>query len=169
MPAGANFWRLVLITLVLLLFAGCATKTRTMQEQTSINVVAETPVGPVKITGNIERRQNEQTKVEFTPPPWLKAVSSGVGTYLSGGAGIGGLLYGLWATRKRRLEVEKKERQKESETAELAKKRDYYLRELCRGISKYLNQTDKDHAIALRACLKESLSKDTRDAIRDFI
>jgi len=161
--------RLLLLVCAACCLSGCMTKTRTMQENTQVNLMAETPVGQIQVTGTIDRTQNEQTELKINLPPMVQGAISSATTYLTGAGGIAGLAYGWYATRQRRLKLEEAKREKESHAAELAKKRDYYLRELCRGVSKYLNQTDPEHAAALRSCLKESLSKDTRDAIRDFI
>lgn len=161
--------RLILLILMVLMLSGCMTKTRTMQEKTQVNLVAETPVGQIQVTGTVDRTQNEQSELKINLPPMIQAAVGSVGTYLSGAGGIAGLAYALYATRQKRLKVEEAERTKEQDLAAQLEKQNYYLRELCKGVSKYLSKASEEDAIALRACLKESLSKDTRDAIRDFI
>ena len=161
--------RLIILVLCALCMSGCMTKTRTMQENTQVNLMAETPIGQIQVTGTVDRTQNEQTELKVHLPPMLQAAVGSVGTYLSGAGGIGGLAYAWWATRQKRLKLEQAEKEKESEAQRLADQRDTYLRELCRGVGKYLSTTTPENNEALRQCLREALSRDTRDAIRDFI
>jgi hypothetical protein len=160
--------KLLALFFVVLCLAGCFKQTRTMQENTQVNLKAQTWAGEVQVTGVIDRTQNEQTEVKVNLPP-LPPIVSSIGTYLTGAGGVGGLLMALYATRQKRLKLEEAERTKERDLAAQLEKQNYYLRELCKGVSKYLSKASEEDAIALRACLKESLSKDTRDAIRDFI
>jgi len=161
--------RLCILLLCILCTAGCFTKTRTMQENTQVNLTAETPIGQIQVTGTVDRTQNEQSEIKINLPPMLQAAVGSVGTYLSGAGGIAGLAYALYATRQKRLKLEEVERTKEQDLAAQIEKQNYYLHEMCKGVSKYLSKAPEEAAASLRACLKESLSKDTRDAIRDFI
>jgi hypothetical protein len=143
-----------------------------MQENTQVNLVAETPIGPIKLTGNIHRTQHETTELKLRAPALLKAaLTSGFGM-MTGGVGVAGLVYGLVTSVKarRRKEDHLTIQGAQSESiSELAKDRDMYLREMCNGIRKWMSKADAEDEIALRQSMKESMSQTTRDAVRDFI
>ena len=161
--------RLIGLLLIIICMSGCFKQTRTMQENTQVDLKAQTWAGEVHVTGVIDRTQQEQTELKVELPPIVKSTIGAATSYLTGAGGIAGLAYGWWATRQKRLKLEEAEREKEAESAELAAKRDHYLRELCQGVSMYLRAVDDETGKQLKHYLKEAMSKDTRDAIRDFI
>lgn len=159
-------------TLILLAAAiclsGCFTKTRTMQEATKLDVVADTPVGQIHVRGNINRNQNEQTELKVEVPEGLKNLAGSAASYLPAGGGILGLVYALYATRKRKREVQEKEEEKVKLAEKHLEQQKHYLHEICRGVGLFLARADADDVAELKRCLKESMSHDTRNAVREF-
>ena len=150
--------QILLLLLIAVCLSGCYKKTRTMQEDTKLDLVAKTWAGDIHVQGTINRVQNEQTELKLSVPDFIKNAGTAAVSYLSGAGGVVGLGYALYATiRKRRMLVAKKEEQ------------DVYLREICKGIAKFLNQVDEEVGEHLKRCLREATSRDTRDAMRDFI
>ncbi len=159
-----------------LFLTGCATQTRDMQENTQINLQAETPIGPIKLTGTIHRTQHETTELKLNAVEIFKAAATGGFGMMTGGVGVAGLAYGLFTSVKARRRKEdhltiqgeaKKER--DESMAELARDRDVYLKELCKGVSKYMNKAPEEEVKKLKQSFKESMSRDTVKAVEDFI
>ena len=161
--------RLILLLCFVLCTTGCFTKTRTMQENTQVNLKAMTWAGEVQVIGTVDRTQSEQTEMKVNLPPALGELGGAVTTYLTGVGGIGALGMALYATIRRRKDLKVKDVESESKQAELAEQRDIYLRELCRGISKFMRSADDATVATLKSALKEEMSRDTRAAISDFI
>lgn len=160
--------RLIVLVMVGLCLTGCFKQTRVMQEQTKVDLVAQTPIGEIRVTGVVDRVQNEKTEFNVVLPPILQVASSAVTSYLTGAGGIAGLAYAWYATRSKRLKLEEAKREKESDAVRLAAQRDHYLREICHGVAMYLREVDDRVGELLKHHLAEAMSKDTRDAVRDF-
>jgi hypothetical protein len=160
--------RLFTLFFVVMCLGGCFSSTRELTEKTQLNLVADTPIGPIKVTGDIDRKQTAQTQLSVDVPEGLKDLGGSVVSYVSGFGGVTGLGLALYATIKRRksaaehLETVKK---KEKEHAE---RMQHYLSEICQGISQYLAHASDEDAKELRRCLKESTSRDTRTAVSEF-
>ena len=160
--------RLMVLVLVMLCMTGCFKQTRVMQEQTKVNLVAQTPIGEIRVTGVVDRVQNEKTEFNVVLPPLLQAASGAVTSYLTGAGGIAAMAYAWYATRSKRLKLEEAARDKESNAVRLAAQRDHYLREICHGVAMYLREVGDTTGERLKHHLAEAMSKDTRDAVRDF-
>ena len=162
----------LLLVLMVCFMGGCAATTRDMQEQTQVNLTADTPIGPIKLTGNINRTQHETTELKLKAPEIFKqVVSSGFGM-MTGGMGVAGLAYGLITSVKARRRKEDHltvQGSKDEQISTLAKDRDVYLREMCNGIRKWMSKADDVNEKALRQSMREAMSQSTRDAVRDFI
>jgi hypothetical protein len=160
--------RLFFLFFVVLFLGGCFSSTRELTEKTQLNLVADTPIGPIKVTGDIDRTQTAQTQLNVEAPKVFKDIASSGVSYVSGLGGIGGLGYALYATIKRRKSAAEHLETVERKEKEHAEKMQHYLSEICQGISQYLAHSSDEDAKELRRCLKESTSRDTRTAVSEF-
>jgi len=148
-----------------LFLVGCGlTRTRDMQERTVVNLVAETPVGQIKVTGTVDRTQHETSELKFELPKWAEFATSGLGV-MSGGLGVVGLFGALYATVRRRRDREKSEQEHHEKDVT----NEMYMRELCRGIAKWQNDAPQEEIDRFNTSLHESMSRDTRHIVQDYI
>lgn len=153
------------LLLACLFLVGCGlTRTRDMQEQTLVNLVAETPIGQIVLKGTIDRTQHETSELTMKLPAWTEFAMSGVGV-MSGGLGVVGLLGALYATVRRRKDRHKSEQEHKDKD----ERNDMYMRELCKGIAKWQNTASPEEIDRFNQSLQESMSRDTRHIVQDYI
>lgn len=173
---GLKHLILLLILFPIIFLSGCATRTTDMKENTQVNLKAQTPVGEITVVGTIDRTQHTTSELKINPPQWVKPLMTTGFGMMSGGLGIGGLgtaLYAIIRRRRDREAAEKKRIEQENDhdkkLTNLIKEKEVHLMEICKGVSKWMNKADPEAVTALKQSLKETMSRDTRGAVQDYI
>ena len=147
-----------------------------MQENTQIDVRADTPIGEIRVYGTVNRTQHETSEIKLKAPAWVAQATSMGMSAMSGGLGLGGMGMALYAYIKRRRDKTESDKKSEDESQlhaehlrELADRKAHNLREVCKGVARYLKDAPDAEAKKLQQALRESISKDTQHAIEDYI